>query len=176
MFNMITWQQVPRWHLFFCSTDVSNSPWPHELQHTRFPCPSQPPGVYSNSSPSSLWFHPSNSSVFPVFSCLQSFPASGSFLMCQLFISAGPRLELQLQLQHQSFQWILVHPLGWTGVNSLLFKEILRVFSNTTVQKHQFFSTQPALQSSSHIHTWLLEKKHSLDQTERCWQSNVSAF
>ena len=93
---------LPRWHLFFCSTDVSNSSWPHELQHTRLPCPSPPPRVYSNSSPSSLWFHPSNSCVFPVFSCLQSFPASGSFLMSQLFISAGQRLELQLQ--HQSFQ------------------------------------------------------------------------
>ena len=93
---------LPRWHLF-SSTDVSNSLWPHGLQqHSRLPCPSPSPGVGSNSCPLSRWFHPTVSSLFPFSSCFQSFTASGSFLMSQLFTSGGQRLELQLQ--HQSFR------------------------------------------------------------------------
>ena len=120
---------------FSCSV-VSNSLQPHGLQHTRPPCPSPTPGVYSNSCPLSRWCHLTiSSSVIPFSSPLQSFPASGSFQM--------------------SWVWF---PLGWTGWISLQSKGLSRVFSNTTVQKHQFFSAQLSLQSKSHIHTWLLEK------------------
>ena len=88
MFSTLFEKQLPRWHLlFFSSTNVSNSLWPHGLQHTRLPCPSPPPGVCSKSCPLSRWFHPTISSVFPFSSCLQSFAVSGSFLMSQFFAS-----------------------------------------------------------------------------------------
>ena len=130
---------------------------PHESQHARPPCPSQTPGIYSNSSPVSQWCHPAISfSVIPFSSCPQSLPASGSFPTSQLFAWGG---QMEFQLQHQSFMntqdW---SPLGWTGWTSLQSKGLLRVFSNITVQKHQFFGTQLSSQSNSHIHTWPLEK------------------
>ena len=130
---------------------------PHESQHARPPCPSQTPGTYSNSSPVSRWCHPAISfSVIPFSSCHQSLPASGSFPTSQLFAWGG---QMEFQLQHQSFMntqdW---SPLGWTGWTSLQSKGLLRVFSNITVQKHQFFGTQLSSQSNSHIHTWPLEK------------------
>ena len=138
------------------------------LQHTRPPCPSPTPGVYSNSCPLSRWCHPTiSSSVFPFsclqsffffFPCLQSFPASGSFLMSQLFASGDQSigaLVLVSVLPVNIQDWF---PLGLTGWISLQSKGLSRVFSNTTVQKHQFFGSQPSLQSNSHIHTWLLEK------------------
>ena len=133
---------------FSCSV-VSNSLWPHGLQHARLPCPSPTPGAYSNSCPSQ-WYHPTiSSSVVPFSSCLQSFPASGSFQMSQFFTSGAKILEFQLQ--HQSFQFS-------TDLTSLQSKGFSRIFSNTTVQKHQFSGTQLSLWSNSHIHTWLLEK------------------
>ena len=138
---------------------VSYSLRPHEPQHSRPPCPPPTPGVYPNPCPSSRWCHPTiSSSVVPFSSCPQSFPVSGSFQMNQLFASGGqsigvsaPTLVLPMNTQDWS-------PLGWTGWISLQSMGLSRVFSNTTVQKHQFFSAQLSLKSNSHIHTWPLEK------------------
>ena len=138
---------------------MSNSLRPHGLQHSRLPHPSQTPGAYSNSCPLSRWCHPTISSfIVPFSSCLQSFPASGSFQMSQFFTSGGqsigvsaPASVLPMTIQ----DWF---PLGLTGWISLQSKGLSRVFSNTTVQKHQFFGVQLSLWSNSHIHTWLLEK------------------
>ena len=145
--------------LQFRSSVVSNSLQPHGLQHTRPPYPSQTPQVYSNSCPLSQWCHPTNtSSVVNFSSCLQSFPASGSFPMSQLFASGGQSVGVFAKtsvLPMNIQDWF---PLRWTGWISLLSKGLSRVFSNTTVQKHQFFNIQLSLQSKSHIHTWLLEK------------------
>ena len=138
---------------------VSDSLQPHGLQHTRPPCPSPTPRAYSNSCPSSRWCHPTISSyVVPFSSWLQSFPESGSFPMSQLFVSGGQSsgVSASASLLPMNIQdWF---PLGWTGWIFLKSKGLSRVFSNTTVQKHQFFSAQPSLYSNSHIHTWLLEK------------------
>ena len=143
---------------FSCSV-MSDSLWPHGLQHTRPPCPSPTPGVYSNSCPLSQWCHPTiSSSVVPFSSCPQSFPASGSFQMIQLFASGGQSIRASPSasvLPVNTQDWF---SLGLTGLISLQFKELSRVFSNTTVLKHQLFGTQPFLSSSSHIHTWLLGK------------------
>ena len=136
---------------------VSNSLRPHEPQHTRPPCLSSTPGVHSNSCPSSWWCHPAiSSSVVPFSSCPQSFPASGSFPMSQLFVWGGQRIGVSASVLTMNTQdW---SPLGWTGWISSQSKGLSRVFSNTTVQKHQFFGTQLSSQSNSHIHTWPLEK------------------
>ena len=122
----------------------------------RFPCPSPTPRAYSNSCPSSRWCYQTiSSSAIPFSSCLQSFPASGSFPMSQFFASGGQSIEASTSVLPVNIQdWF---PLGWTGWISLQFKGLSRVFSNTTVQK-QFFSTQLSLWSNSHIHIWLLEK------------------
>ena len=117
------------------------------------------PGVGSNSCPSGRWCHPTISSSPALFSfCLQSFPASGSFPMSQLFASGGQSIgasALSSVLPMNSQDWF---PLGLTGLISLQSKGLSRVFSNTTVQKHRFFGAQSSLWSNSHIHTWLLEK------------------
>ena len=138
---------------------VSNSLRPHESQHARPPCPSPTPRVYSNSCPSSQWCHPAiSSSVVPFSSCPQFLPASGSFPMSQLFAWGGQNIgvsALASVLLMNTQDW---SPLGWTGWISLQSKGPSRVFSNTTVQKHQFFGTQPSSQSNSHIHTWPQEK------------------
>ena len=136
---------------------VSNSLQPHEPQHIGPPSLSPAPGVYPNSCPSSRWCHPTiSSSVVPISSCPQSLPASGSFPVSQLFTSGGQSIGVSASvLPMNTRDW---SPLGWTGWTSLQSKGPSRVFSNTTVQKHQFFSAQLSLQSSSHIHTWLLEK------------------
>ena len=130
---------------FSCSV-VSNSLWPHESQHARPPCPSQTPGVYPNSCASSRWCHPTiSSSVIPFSSCPQSFPASGSFQMSHFFTSGGQRIGVSastLVLPVKTQDW---SPLEWTGWISLQSKGLSRVFSNTTVQKHQFFNTQLSL-------------------------------
>ena len=129
---------------FSCSV-VSDSLRPHELQHARPPCPSSTPRVYSNSSPLSRWCHPAISSSVPFFSHLQSFPASGSFQKSQFFASGGQSIEVPAStsvLLMNIQDWF---PLGWTGWISLQSKGLSRVFSNTTVQKHQFFSTQLSL-------------------------------
>ena len=143
--------------LLFSLYLMSDSLWPHELQYARLPCPSPSPGACSGTSPLSQWCHPTISVVL-FSSCPQSFPASGSFLMSQFFAwggqstgaSASPSV-LPMKIQG----WF---PLGWTGWISLQSKGLSRVFSNTTVQKHQFFGAQPSSQSNSHIHTWPQEK------------------
>ena len=143
----------------FSHSVMSNSLWPHELQHAKLLCPSPTPGVYSNSCPSSRWSHPAiSSSVVPFSSCPQSLPASESFPMSQLFTWGGQSIRvsaLASVLPMNTQDW---SPLGWTGWISLLSKGLLRVFSNMTVQKQQFFGAQPSSQSNSHIHTWPLDK------------------
>ena len=127
---------------FSCSV-VSDSLQPHESQHPRPPCPSPTSGVYSNSCPSSRWCHQAiSSSVIPFSSCPQSLPASGSFPMSQLFTWGGQSIGVSASmsvLPMNTQDWI---PLGWTSWISLQSKELSRVFSNTKVQKHQFFSAQ----------------------------------
>ena len=145
----------------FSCTVVSNSLQPHGLQHARLPCSSPTHGAYSDLCPSSRWCHPTISfSVVPFFSCLQSFPALGSFPMSQFFTSGGQTSVLPVSawtsvLPMNTQDW---PPLGWTGWISLQSKGLSRVFSNAAVQKHQFFGAQLSLQSNFHIHTWLLEK------------------
>ena len=142
---------------FSCSV-VSHSLQHHESQHTRPPCPSPTPGVHSNSRPSSQWCHPAISSSVVLFSCPQSLPASESFPMSQLFTRGGQNIgvsALASVLPKKSQGW---SPLEWTGWISLQSKGLSGVFSNTTVQKHQFFGAQLCSQSNSHIHTWPLEK------------------
>ena len=143
----------------FSRSDVSDSLWPHELQHTRPPYLTPSPRVHSNSRPSSRWCHPAIlSSVVPFSSCLQSLPASESFPMSQHFAWGGQSTgvsALASFLPKNTQDW---SPLEWTSWISLQSKGLSRVFSNTTVQKHQFFSAQLSSQSSSHIHTWPQEK------------------
>ena len=143
----------------FSQSVVSDSLRPHESQHARPPCPSPIPGVHPNSCPSSRWCHPTISpSVVPFSSCPQSFPALGSFPMNQVFASGRESIGVSAStsvLLMNTQNWF---PLGWTGWISLQSKALLRVFSNTTVQKHQFFGTQLSSQSNSHIHTWPLER------------------
>ena len=151
---------------------MSNSLWPHELQHTRLPCAPPTPRGCSNSWPSSQWHHPaisSSSLLIPP----SIFLPSGSFLISQFFssgsqsigVSASPSV-LPMNIQ----DWF---PLGLISWISLQCKGLSRVFSNTTVQKNQFFSAQLSLWSNSHIHTW---ENNSFDWTDLCWQSNASAF
>ena len=176
--------------LLFSHSDMSNSLPPRGLQHGRLPCPSPTPRVCSNTCSLSQWCHPIISSSVIPFSCLQSFPASGFFPISWFFASSGQSIGtsssasvLPMNIQN----WF---SLGLTGLISFQSKGFSRVFSNTTVQKHQFFSSQPSLCSNSHIHTLLLEKVsfHS-DPKERqcqrmfklphncthftCWQSNA---
>ena len=130
---------------FSCSV-VSNSLWPHGLQQARPPCPSPTPGTYSNSCPSSQWCHQAiSSSVIPFSSCLQSFSASGSFQMSQFFASGGQRIGVSASASILPMNIQGCSPLGWTGWVSLQSKGLSRVFSNSTVQKHQLFSTQLSL-------------------------------
>jgi len=128
----------------FSYSVVSDSLQPNGLQHARPPCPSPTPRVYSNSCPLSRWCHPIiSSSVIPFSSSLQSFPASGSFPMSQLFASGGQSIRVSAStsvLPVNTQDW-----LGWTGWISLQSKGLSRVFSNTTVQKHQFFCAQLSL-------------------------------
>ena len=129
------------------------------LQHARFPCPSPTPGSCPNSCPSSQWFHPTiSSSVVPFSSCFQSFPASGSFPKSWLFASSGQSIGVSASASVLPMNIQDGFPLGLTGWISLQSKGLSRVFSNTTVQKHQFFGAQLSSQSNSHIHTWPLEK------------------
>ena len=156
----------------FSHSVVSDSLWPHELQHARAPCPSPSPGVHSDSHPSSQWCHPTiSSSVAPFSFHAQPFSASGPLPMSQFFASGDQSIGVSVSVLPMNIQdWF---PLGLTGLISLQSKRLSRVFSNTTVQKHQFkkkklknktkqkhqfFSTQFSLWSDSHINTWLLEK------------------
>ena len=143
----------------FSRSVMSDCLWPRESQHARPPCPLPTPGVHSNSCPLSRWCHSAiSSSVIPSSSCPQSLPASGSFPMSQLFAWGGQNIGVSasaLVLPMNTQDWF---PLGWTGWISLQSKGLSRVFSNTTVEKHQFFCAQLSSQSKSHIHTWMLEK------------------
>ena len=140
---------------------TSDSLWPHRLQHTRTPCPSPTPWACSNSCPLSQWCHPAiSSSVVPFSSCLQSFPASESFPMSQLFPSGGQSNGVSASASVLPMNIQGCFPLGWTAWISLQSKGLSRIFSNTTVQKHQFFGTQLYLWANSHIYTWLLEKPY----------------
>ena len=142
----------------FSHSVVSDSLRPHESQHARPPCPLPTPRVNTNSCASSQWSHPAISSSAVPFSCPQFLPASGSFPMSQLFSWGGQSiggLASASVLPMNTQDW---SPLRWTGWISLQSKVRSGVFSNTTVQKHQFFGTQLSSQFNSHIHTWLLEK------------------
>ena len=145
-------------YCWFSCLVMSDSWRPHGLQHARLPCPSPTPRVCSNSCPLSQWCHPIIlSSVIPFSSCLQYFPASGSFPVNQLFTSDGQSIGVAASasvLPMNIQDWF---PLGLTGLLSLQSKGLSRVFSNTTVQKHQFFSAQ-LYGLNSHNHTWLLGK------------------
>ena len=130
----------------FSRSVVSDSMWPHESQHARPPCPSPTPRVYSDSHPSSQWCHPAISScVLPFSSCLQSLPASESFPMSQLFTWGGQSTGVSASASIFPMNTQDWSPLEWTDWISLQSKGLSKVFSNTTVQKHQFFSTQPSL-------------------------------
>ena len=136
----------------FSHSVVSNSLWSHELQHARSPCPSPTPRVHSNPCPLNQWCHPTiSSSVIPFSSCHQSLPASGSLQMSQLFTSCGQRIGVSASISVLPMKIQGWFPLGLNGWISLQSKGLSRVFSNTTVQKHQFFGTQlsygPALTS-----------------------------
>ena len=141
-------------------TVVSDSFHTHGLQHVRLPCSSPSPRVCSNSCPLSEWCYLTTSTSDAIFSfCLQSFPASGSFSVSWLFASGGQNTgaSAAVSVLPMNIQgWL---PLGLTGLISLLSKRLSRVFSSTTIWKHQFFDTQPSLWSNSHIHTWWLGKK-----------------
>ena len=154
---------------------VSDSLQPHGLQYARLPCPSPTPKACSDSCPSSRWCHPTiSSSVIPFSSCLQSFPASGSFLVSQFFATGGQSFGVSAStsvLPMNIQDWF---PLGLTGLISLHSKGLSGVFSNTTVQKHQFFGAQhfynPTLTS---IHDYW--KNHGFDYMNFCHQRDVSA-
>ena len=144
---------------FSCSV-VSDSLRAHGPQHTRLPCLSPTPGACSDSCPLSRWCYPTiSSSVVPFSSCLQSFPASGSFQMSQFITSGGQSIGASASVLPMNIQdWF---SLGWTGWISLHSKGLSRVFSNTTVQKHQFLGPQLSNKSNFHILTCLW-KNHSL--------------
>ena len=136
---------------FSCSV-MSDSLRSRESQHARSPCPSPIPGVHPNSCASSRWCHPAiSSSVVPFSSCLQSLPASESFPMNQLFAWGGQSTGVSASASVLPMNTQDGSPLGWTGWISLQSMGLSRVFSNTTVQKHQFFGTQLSSQSNSHI-------------------------
>ena len=145
--------------LLFSCLVLSDSLWPHGLQHARLLCSLPSLGVYSNSCPLSHWCYLTNSSsASPFSSCPQSFPASGCFLMNWLFASGGQSIETSASpsasvLSVNIQGWF---PLGLTGLISLLSKGFSRVFSSTINRKRQFFSAQPPLWSNSHICTWIL--------------------
>ena len=132
---------------------MSDFLWPYRLQHTRPPCPSPTPRDCSNSCPLRQWCHSTiSSSVVPFSSCLQSFPASRSFPMSQFYASSGQSIGVSASVLPMNIQgWF---PWGLTGLISLLSKGLSRVFSSTTVRKHQFLSAQPSLWFNTHISLW----------------------
>ena len=151
---MVTFSSVQ-----FSLSVVSDSLRPHESQHARPPCPSPTPGVHSDSCPSSPWCHPAISSlVVPFSSCPKSLPASESFPMSQLFAWGGQSTGVSASASFPPKKTQDWSPSEWTGWISLQSKGLSRVFSNTTVQKHQCFGAHLSLWSNSHIHTRLLEK------------------
>ena len=170
---------ISKWFSYCCCLVDKLCPtlWARWLQHARLPCPSLSLAVCSHSCPLSRWCHPTiSSSVIPFSSCLQSFPASGCFPRSQFFASGGQSVGVSASasvLPMNIQDWF---PLGLTSLTSLQSKWLSRVFSNTTVQKRQFFSAQPSLWSNTHSHTWLLEKNHSFDYMHSCRQSDVYTF
>ena len=150
---------------------MSDSLWPHELQHARPPCPSPTPAVHSNSRPWSWWCHPAIPfSVVPFSSCPQSLPASQSFPMSQLFAWGGRSTEvtaLASFLPKNTQDW---SPLEWTGCISLQSKGLSRVFSNSTVQKHQFFGA-PKIKT-----LWYWWWKRHKDQQDRIENPNINLY
>ena len=151
---------------FSCSV-MSDSLWPHGLQRARLPRPSPTPGACSNTCPLSWWCHPTISFFVIPISCFQSFPASWSFPMSQLFTSGGQIIKSSASASVPPMNVQGWFPLGLSSLISLQSKGLSRVFSNTTVQKCQSFGTQPSLWSNSHIHTWLLENQ-SFDYSDLC--------
>ena len=162
--RILQWVAMPSSSLYYSSVQfsrsvVSDSLPLHKLQHVRPPCPSPIPGVHANSCPLSRWCHPAiSSSVLPFSSCPQSLPGSESFPISQLFAWGGQSIGVSALASFLSKNTQGWSPLEWTGWISLQSKRLSRVFSNTTVQKHQFFDAQLSLKSNSHIHTWPLEK------------------
>ena len=145
-----------QWDSLFCRSVPSNSLWSHGLQHTRLPCPSPSHRAGKLMSVELVKDPTILSSVVPFSSCFQSFSASGSFLMSQFVTPGDQSIGASASVLPLNIQgWF---PLGLTGLISLQSKELSRVRSNTTVQKHQFFSPQPSLWPNSHIQTRLLEK------------------
>ena len=162
--------------LLFSHSVMPNSLWPHRLKHSRLPCPSPFPRVCSDSCPSSRWCYPTIlSSVTHFSSWPQSFPASGSFPMNQLFTSGGQNTGASSSASVFLMNIQGWFPLGLTGLISLQSKGLSRVFSSTTVQKHQFFGTQLFYSATiTSIHDYW--ENHSFGYTDLCRQSNVSAF
>ena len=163
---------LPTWHsndsvqlssVQFSHSVESNSLWRHEPQHARTPCLSTTPRPYPNPCPLSRWCHPTiSSSVIPCSSCPQFFPASGSFAMSQDFASGGQSTGISTSASVLAMNTQDWSPLGWTGWISLQFKGLSRVFSNTTVQKHQFSGVQLSYSAAlTSIHDYW--KNHSLD-------------
>ena len=145
--------------VLFSHSVVPDSLRPHGLQHSRPPCPSPTPRACSNTCPLGQWCHPTiSSSVIPFSSCPQSIPASQSFPMNQFFASSSQSIGVSAPISVLPMNTQDWFPLGWIGCISLQSNGLSRVFSNTTVPKHQLFGTQLTLWSNSHIHTWLLEK------------------
>ena len=146
--------------LFSCSV-MSKSLWPHELQHVRPPCPSPSPGICPSSCPLSWWYHPTISSFAALFSlCLQSFPESGCFPVSQPLASGDQNIGASASASVLAVDIQGWFPLGLTGLISLLSRVLSRVFSSTTVGKHQFFSTQPSLWSTSHTGEFYMRVLH----------------
>ena len=155
---------------------MSDSLWPHGLQHISLLCPPLSPRVCSNSCSLSWWCYLTiSSSATPFSFCLQSFPPSGSFPISCLFTSGGQSIRASASASVLPMNIQSWFPLGLTDFISLQSYGVSRVFSSTAIQKHQFFGTQPSLWSNSQIHTWLLEK-HSFDYLGLSWQSDVSGF
>ena len=161
----------------FSHSVISYSLRPHEPQHARPPCPSLTPRVNPNPCPLSRWCHSTiSSSVVPFSSCPQSFPPSASFQMRQLFTSGSQSIGISASISVLPMNTQDWSPWGWISWISLQSKGLSRVFSNTTVRKHQFFHTQPSLCfkiSNPYMTNW---KSRSSDYTDLCWHSDVSAF
>ena len=151
------------WNTYICCCSVTKlcpTLWdPHGLQHTRLPCPSLSPGFCSNSWPLGQWCYLTiSSTVVLIPFCLQSFLASGAFPMSWLFVSGGQSTGASASASVLTMNIQGWFPLGLTGMISLQSKGRSKVFSSTTIWKHQFFGVRPSLWSNSHIHTWLLGK------------------
>ena len=163
--------------MHFSSVQSLSRVRPHGLQHTRPPCPSPIPRVYSNSCPLSQWCHPTiSSSVVPFSSCLQSFPASGSFQMPQVFVSGSQSFGISASASVLPMNiecWFL---LGLTGFISLVSKGLSRVFSNNHSSKASVLQCSAFLIVQLSHPYMTTGKTIALTKTEFCWQSNVSSF